>query len=155
MTVRSLKSELDAGGHFRLDKAIMKKIILAVLAGAVLITTGCVSTVNDSHSGAIWCGRDQFEARYPRTVDQVYTAALKVVSNDGALVSEFTPHDSTNVVRSLEARVNNHKVWIRVEAAAPQVADLIVQARTGHGTADVELAHQLSTEIALELVHLH
>ena len=77
------------------------------------------------------------------------------VSNDGALVSEFTPHDSTNVVRSLEARVNNHKVWIRVEAAAPQVADLIVQARTGHGTADVELAHQLSTEIALELVHLH
>jgi hypothetical protein len=132
----------------------MKKIILALLAGAVIVTTGCVSTVNDSHTGAIWVGRDQFEARYPRTVEQVYAASLKVVSNDGALVSEFTPHDATNVVRSLEARVNNRNVWIRVEAAAPQVADLIVQARTRHGTADVELAHQLSTEIALELVQM-
>jgi len=130
-------------------------MMLAVVAVAGLAAAGCVSTVNDSHSVAIWPQRDQFEQKYPRTVDQVYNASIKVVSTDGALVSEFTPHDATNVVRSLEARVNNRDVFIRVEAAGPAAADLKVQARTRHGTADIELAHQLSTEITVELTQVH
>jgi hypothetical protein len=133
----------------------MKKMILAVAALAGLAAAGCVSTVNDEHSFAIWPQRDQFEQLYPRTIDQVYAASYNVVSRDGALVSEFTPHDSTNVVRALEGRVNNSKVFIRVEAASPVTADLKVQARTSHGTADIELAHQLSTEIAIELTKVH
>jgi hypothetical protein len=133
----------------------MKKLILAVVAGAVIVATGCVRTVNDTHTGAIWFGKDQFEGRYPRTVDQVYAASLKVVTTDGALVSEFIPHDTTNTIRSLEARVNNRRVWIRVEASAPQITDLYVEARTLHYTADSELAHELEKEIALELTLVH
>jgi hypothetical protein len=110
--------------------------------------------VDGSHSGAIWFGRDRFEQRYPRSVEQVYAASLKVVSADGALLSEFIPHDATNVVRSLEARVNNRKVWVRVEASGPGVTDLYVEARTLHDTSDVVLAHQLETEIALELTQM-
>jgi hypothetical protein len=134
----------------------MKKLILSALAGAVIVATGCVRTVNDTHTGAIWFGRDTFEQRYPRSGDQVYAAAVAVVSRDGALVSEFIPHDITNTVRSLEARVNNRKVWIRVESVSsnPEVADIYVQARTLHDTADVVLANQLSTEIALELTRV-
>jgi len=133
----------------------MKKMILAVAALAGLAAAGCVSTVNDEHSFAIWPQRDQFEQLYPRTIDQVYAASYNVVSRDGALVSEFTPHDSTNVIRSLQGRVNNRDVFIRVQAAGQTAADLTVQARTGHGTADIDLAHKLSTEITVELTQVH
>lgn len=133
----------------------MKKMILTVFAGMALIATGCVSTVNDSHTGAIWFGNDQFEGRYQRTVDQVYRAAFTVVSQNGAVVAEYIPHDSTNEVRSLQARVNNRNVWIRVEAvsASPEVTSVIVQARTRMGTRDELLAHELEKEIAIYLVN--
>jgi hypothetical protein len=132
----------------------MKKMILAVLAGAAFVATGCVHTVNDSHATAIWFGNDQFEGRYERSVDQVYRAAYAVVSQNGAVVAEYIPHDSTNEVRSLQARVNNRNVWIRVEAVstAPEITSVIVQARTRHGTRDELLAHELEKEIAISLV---
>jgi hypothetical protein len=133
----------------------MKKMMLAVVAVAGLAAAGCVSTVNQGHEFAMWPQRDQFEQQYPRTVDQVYLASVKVVNADGALVSEFTPHDSTNVIRSLQGRVNNRDVFIRVQAAGQTAADLTVQARTGHGTADIDLAHKLSTEITVELTQVH
>lgn len=132
----------------------MKRLILAVLAGAGIVATGCVSTVNDSHAPAIWFGKDEFQGRYQRSVDQVYSASVKVVNNNGALVAEYIPHDSTNAVRSLEASVNNRNVWIRVESVStsPEVTAVTVQARTKHGTSDAELAHELEKEIALALV---
>ncbi len=132
----------------------MKRLILAVLAGAAIIATGCVHTVNDSHTGAIWFGNDKFEGRYNRSVDQVYNASVRVVSLNGALVSEFIPHDSTNAVRSLQASVNNRNVWIRVEAVStsPEVTSVLVQARSHLGTRDELLAHELEKEIALALV---
>jgi hypothetical protein len=132
----------------------MKKVILAVLAGAAIVATGCVGTVNGSHTGALWFGNDQFEGRYQRSVDQVYNASVRVVNQNGALVSEYIPHDSTNAVRSLEASVNNRNVWIRVEAVStqPEVTSVTVQARTHHGTRDEILAHELEKEIALALV---
>ncbi len=135
----------------------MKKIILAVLAGAVIVATGCVHTVNDSSTGAIWFGNDQFEGRYQRTVDQVYGAAYSVVSHSGAVVSEYIPHDATNEIRSLQARVNNRNVWIRVESVttAPVLTSIIVQARTRAGTRDELLAHELEKEIALALINAH
>jgi hypothetical protein len=139
------------------NKAVKAGPVLAVLlAGAVMAGTGCVSTVEDTHTGAIWFGNDQFEQHYPRSVDQVYAAAIKVVTADGALVSEFIPHDTTNVIHSLEARVNNCKVWIRVEAVSnhPEVTDLVVQARTLDQTGNAALANQLSAEIAIELEHM-
>ncbi len=132
----------------------MKKLILAVLAGAAIIVTGCVHTVNDSHAPAIWFGNDQFEGRYNRSLEQVYKASVEVVTHDGALVSEFIPYDSTNVVHSLQARVNNRNVWVRVEevSTSPQITSVIVQARTRMGVRDEELAHELEKEIALALV---
>ena len=132
----------------------MKRVILAVLAGAAVVATGCVSTVNGSHTGAVWFGNDQFAGRYNRSVDQVYGASVRVINENGALVAEYIPHDSTNAVRSLEASVNNRNVWVRVESVSttPDVTQVTVQARTHHGTRDEILAHELEKEIALALV---
>jgi hypothetical protein len=133
----------------------MKKVILAVLAGVAMVAAGCVHTVNDSHTGALWFGNDQFQGRYERSVDQVYQASVKAINeNNGAVIAEYIPHESTNSVHSLSARVNNRDVWVRVESVStsPEITAVTVQARTRYGTRDEMLAHELEKEIAIALV---
>jgi hypothetical protein len=153
----SQHSKLDVAAIFSCSLQTMKKLILAVLAGVALVGAGCVHTVNDSHTGALWFGNDKFQGRYERSVDEVYQAAYKVVTGpnqNGVVVAEYIPHESTNSVKSFEARVENRKVWVRVESVSlsPEVSGVTVQARTLHGTRDELLAHELEKEIALALV---
>ena len=125
------------------------KIFLAFL-GVAIITSGCVGTVSGTKTPALVYNRDAVQGRYQRSVDLVYQAAVQVVQTDGVLVKEFIPHDTTNVVRSLQAKVNQRNVWIRVAAESPQISQVTVQARSGT-SGDVDLAHQLEKEIALKL----
>ena len=129
----------------------MKKSIFAVLAGAALITAGCVSTVSDTNTFATTWGKDSVAGRYQRSLDQVYTASVAVVQANGVLIQEFIPHDNTNAVRSLLGRVNDRKVWVRVETVDPKTTQVDVQARTKWGTRDLDLVHELEKEIALQL----
>jgi hypothetical protein len=128
----------------------MKKILFAVLAGVAIIATGCVRTVNDSHSFATTWSQDTITARYNRTMDQVYQAAVRVVVNNGVLTREYiTP--GTNVVRSLEGKVNQKTVWIRVQAVDARTTQVDVQSRSSWGVSDVSLSSELDKEIALQL----
>jgi len=144
---------LDGGGDFDCNAGIMKKIIFAVFAGLVIVTAGCVSTVSGTHTAALTWSKDNVTERYQRTVDQVYQAAVAVVQNNGVLVTEYIPHDNTNVVRALTGKVNERNVWIRVEAVDPNVTEVTVQSRSTTGISDVALASQLVTDIALQLAH--
>jgi hypothetical protein len=129
----------------------MKKIFLAALVGAVIITAGCVSTVSDTHSPAVTWSTDKINARYERSLDQVYAAAVTVIKNNGVVLTEYIPHD--NSVRALSAKVNEKNVWVRVEAMDPAapITQLTIQARTSWGVSDVALASELVTEVALQL----
>lgn len=123
---------------------------LAAVAGAVLVT-GCVETVSGTRTAAVPLQNDRIEGRYQRTLDQVYRAAVQVVNTDGVVVTEFIPHDTTNTVRSLQGKVNQDNVWVRVEAIDPNITSVVVQARTKWGNSDVEQAAQVEREIALQL----
>ena len=129
----------------------MKKKFFAVLTGAAIVATGCVKTVSDTSTFAVSFNRDSVAGRYNRSCDEVYQAAYKVIQTDGALVREYIPHETTNAVRSVEGRVNNRKVWIRVGVIDPKTTQVDVQARTKAGMPDVDLVHQLEKEVALEL----
>ena len=129
----------------------MKKSIFAVLAGAAIIGTGCVSTVSDTHTFAVSYGKDSVAGRYPRSIDQVYQASVAVVQDNGVTTQEYIPHDSTNAVRSLEGRISDRKIWIRVEQIDRNVSQVDVQARTKWGRTDLDLVHQIEKEIALKL----
>jgi hypothetical protein len=131
--------------------AVMNKKIFAVLAGAAIIATGCVNTVTDTSTFAVSYGRDSVAGRYQRSVDQVYQASVTVINRNGVLLTEYIPHDYTNTVRSLQGRVNDRKVFIRVEQVDPQVSQVDVEARTKMGRVDLDLVHELEKEIALEL----
>ncbi|HEV2696290.1 MAG TPA: DUF3568 family protein [Verrucomicrobiae bacterium] len=129
----------------------MKKIIFAVLAGAAVIVTGCVSTVSDTSTLATTWSNDTVAGRYQRSVDQVYQASLTVIQQNGVLLTEYIPHDTTNNVRSLMGRVNDLKVWVRVEGIDNKTTQVAVQARTKWGVSDINVVHELEKEIALQL----
>jgi hypothetical protein len=129
----------------------MKKKLFAGLAGALLVFTGCVHTVSDTTTFAMDYSRDSVAGRYNRTWEQVYKAAFTVVKRDGAVVKEYVPYDYTNTVRQLEGRVNDRKVYVRVEQVDPRLSQVDVEARTTWGGTDLDLAHELEKEIALEL----
>jgi hypothetical protein len=129
----------------------MKMNLFAILAGAALVLTGCVKTVSDTHTFASTWSKDTLSNRYNRTMDQVYRASVFVVSQNGTLLQEYIPHDNTNDVRSLEGKVNQSRVWVRVMAVDPKTTQVDVQARGSWGGSDTDLAHQLATEISLQL----
>ena len=142
---------LDAGGFFVDLSFHMKTKIFAALLGLAVIATGCISTVSGTHTAALTWSKDQIDGRYQRSVDQVYQAAVTVIQNDGVLITEFIPHDNTNTVRSLQGKVNQRNVWIRVEGVDPKITAATVEVRSKAGVSDVDLASQLQTEIALQL----
>jgi hypothetical protein len=143
---------LDAGDFFDWIVANMKTKIFAALVGITIVTAGCVKTVTDTHTAtAVPFGQDSVEGRYPRTMDQVYQASVQVIQNNGVVVTEFIPHDTTNVVRSLQGKVDQSDVWVRVEVVDPRITSVVVQARTKWGNKDIDLAHELEKEIALQL----
>jgi hypothetical protein len=117
--------------------------------GLALVITGCVGTATGGYTAGFHLP-DSVVGRYARPVDEVYGAAVQVVNNDGVLIQEFIPHDTTNTVRALQAKVNQENVYIRVEAIDPQVTQVTVQARTSVG-GDAQEAHELDKEIALQL----
>jgi hypothetical protein len=130
----------------------MKLKIFVALAGIALITGGCVKTESGTHTPAIWFGKDRVPGRYPRTVDEVYRAAFTVIGNNGVVVQEYIPHDTSNNVRSLYGKVGENKIWISVAAEDdPKITMIVVEARTKWGNTNIELAHELEKEIALHL----
>ncbi|HEX7654485.1 MAG TPA: DUF3568 family protein [Verrucomicrobiae bacterium] len=130
----------------------MKLKIFAVLAGAALVAvTGCVSTVTDNNTLATTWSQDTVAGRYNRSVDQVYQAAIYVIQQNGVLLTEYIPHDATNNVRSLMGRVNESRVYVRVQEIDAKTSQVDVQARTKWGVSDLDMVHELEKEIALQL----
>ena len=130
----------------------MKTNFLAVLLGLVIVAVGCVGTVNDQKTVAVPFAKDRSVAKYPRSVDQVFDAARYVVSQKGTVTRESNLLGQTNTVRTLEGKVNQRNVWVRVESKEPGITGLTIQVRTSGGGTDQKLAYQLDKEIALKLV---
>jgi hypothetical protein len=129
----------------------MKITLFALVAGAAVITAGCVHTVSDTNALATTWSQDSVSGRYERSVDQVYQASISVIQQNGVILTEFIPHDTTNTVRSLQGRVNDMKVWVRVTGVDTKVTQVDVEARSKWGLSDVDLSHELEKEIALQL----
>lgn len=130
----------------------MKTTMFAILLGLAVVAAGCVSTVDERKTAGVPFIKDRVAGRYERSVDQVAQAAKQVVSNNGVLVNESTLYDQTNAVKTVEGRVNQRTVWVRIEYIDPKVTGVTVQTRTPAGGSDIDLAHELEKQIALKLV---
>lgn len=134
--------------------ATMKTKFFAALLGvscATSLLTGCVNTVSGSKTGGVPFVNDKFEGHYERPLEAVFEAAKKVVAENGVVTKESTLLNETNLVKTVEGKVNQRNVWVRIEALDPKVTGVAVQARTKGGAADQGLAHELEKQIALKL----
>ena len=134
----------------------MKINFLLALLGLTIAATGCVGTVDGNKSGGLPLIRDKVEARYDRPADEIFAAAKEVVAFNGVLLNEGTLFGQTNAVnqlaRTINGRVNECRVWIRIEQVEPKIAALTIQTRTKGGGSDLDLAASLDKQIALKLV---
>lgn len=130
----------------------MKKTICLGLLGALVLLNGCVSTVSGGKTAGVPFMKDTVRGSYERTVDQVYEAAKEVVKLNGTLVRESVLHTDVNDVKTVEGKVNQRDLWVRVAPVDAKVTEVSVQARTAGGAPDVDLAHEIEKQIALKLV---
>lgn len=122
------------------------------MALAVVLGAGCVGKVSGGSKAGMPFVKDSVEGRYERPLDMVFSAAKQVVTENGSLLNESTLHTQTNLTKTIEAKVNQRSVFIRVEAMDPKVTGIVVQARTSGGGADIYLAHEIEKQVALKLV---
>ena len=146
---------LDAPRRFDCIEPMKINFLLALL-GLTIAATGCVGTVDGNKSGGLPLIRDKVEARYDRPADEIFAAAKEVVAFNGVLLNEGTLFGQTNAVnqlaRTINGRVNECRVWIRIEQVEPKIAALTIQTRTKGGGSDLDLAASLDKQIALKLV---
>jgi uncharacterized protein DUF3568 len=130
----------------------MKTKIFLALFGAIVLTSGCVNTVSGGKTPGVPFVKDTVMGHYERPLDQVYDAAKEVVRFNGTLVRESILHTDTNDVKTVEGKVNQRDLWVRIAPTSPKVTEVVVQARTPGGAPDIDLAHEIEKQIALKLV---
>jgi hypothetical protein len=134
----------------------MKTTIFAALLFFAVLGSGCVETVVGRKTAGVPFVKDRIESRYERPMDEVFQAAREVIAFNGALVHEGILHGQTNavnnLVRTVEGKINQRTVWVRIEQVEPRVTGVIVQTRTPAGGSDIELAAEIDKQIALKLV---
>jgi hypothetical protein len=132
----------------------MKKLMLAVLAGAALGVTGCVSSkVTDQNPGKMPAYRDRVESRYERPLNEVFEATKRALNSYGNITEEGSLFAGTNQVRTIAGSINQRGVWMRLEGLAPSVTSVTIQIRAKLGGTDLRMAHELEDRIKLELAH--
>lgn len=133
---------------------MMKKISAVLLGVALIAVVGCVSTVNERTTAGVPFVKDKVEGRYERPVDQCFDAAKDVVRNLGTMINEATLYNPTNniAVKTVQGKINQRNVWVRIEPVDTTVTSVTVQTRTQGGASDIELAHEVEKRIALKLV---
>lgn len=127
----------------------MKRNLFALLlaAGLAGVVTGCVETVDGRSQAGVPFIKDKFVSQYDVSANQVFEAAKKVLAFNGQLTAENTLN------HSLEAKVNQVSVWVRVEAVdtAKPITKVTVQTRDKAGASDLDLGKEIDKQIALQL----
>ena len=125
----------------------MKKNLSALIAGLCLValTVGCYHSVDGRRRAGPPFVKDRIESRYERPVDQIFEAAREVLAFNGTLTGENT------ISKSFEARIDNNKIWVKLDEVEPGICRVVVQARKSGGGGNVALASEIDKQIALAL----
>ncbi|MGV3754931.1 MAG: DUF3568 family protein [Verrucomicrobiota bacterium] len=119
-----------------------------ILLAAVAITTlstGCVKTVDGHMKAGVPFIKDKIISSYERPVAQIFTAAKEVLAANGTLNREDT------INKTVEGKVNQRTVFVKISEVDPNVTQVTVQVRTKAGVSDIDLAAEIDKQIALRL----
>src|SRR5215510_4737650 len=120
-------------------------VVLSACLLGLGLTAGCVSDLDGHKHMAVPFQKDTRVAQYEFPLEKVFSAAKEVLAHDGRLTGENT------ISKTLEATIDQRKVWVRVEAVDPALTRVQVQCRTKGGNSDLALASEVDKRIALRL----
>ena len=123
----------------------MSKIFSLSLFVLMAVAAGCQHTPDGRSRAGVPFVKDTIESRYQRPVAQIFTAARQVLELNGTLTGENT------INSTLEAKIDNRSVVVKVDEVEPGVSRVLVEARRKAGTADIDLAAEIDKQIALKL----
>ena len=119
--------------------------LLSVWMVGLGLAAGCVGTLDGHKQAGNPFVKDTRVGQYEFPVDKVFIAAKEVLAHDGALTGENT------IAKTLDATVDQRKVFVKVEEVEPKLTRVQVQCRTKGGGADLALASEIDKRIALRL----
>jgi hypothetical protein len=117
----------------------------ALLTALVIATPGCYQTLDNRSRAGVPFKKDKIGGQYERTLDQVQTAARKVLQFNGTLVSDDV------ITRVLVGKVDTRTVYVKLTEVEPNITGVTVQVRTRGGLSDLDLAAEIDKQIALNL----
>lgn len=120
-------------------------MILLTAAAMTVFFTGCVKTVDGHMKAGVPFIKDKIVSSYERPVAQIFAAAKEVIAANGTLNREDT------INKTVEGKVNQRTVFVKVAEVDPNVTQVIVQVRSKAGVSDIDLAAELDKQIALRL----
>lgn len=129
--------------HYAQMKPRFSVLLTAGLLAVAAV--GCVKTVDGQMKYGMPMIKDKIISRYERPVQPIFDAAQEVLKNLGTLARE----DRIN--NTLEAKVDNRTVRVRVDAEEGGVSRVTTQVRTKVGGSDIDLASEVDKQIALKL----
>lgn len=123
----------------------MKWLACLLICALLPLVTGCRETVAGSNKFSVPLLKDTIESKYNRSIDKVAIATRETLAFNGTITSDDA------VTRTLQAQVNNRRVYVKLEEIEPQVTRVLVQVFTKGGGADIDLAAEVDKQIALRL----
>jgi hypothetical protein len=123
----------------------MTKTLSLLAMILIAVATGCQNTPDGKRRVGVPFVKDTIESRYQRPVAQIFAASRQVLELNGTLTGENT------VTSTLEGKVDNRNVVVKVDEVEPGVSRVLVEARRKGGAADIDLAAEIDKQIALKL----
>jgi hypothetical protein len=120
--------------------------MVLVVAGAIAaFSSGCVKMVDGHTKAGVPFIKDKIISSYERPVAQIFAASKEVLAANGVLNREDT------INKTVEAKVNQRTVFVKVSEVDANVSQVTVQVRTKAGVSDIDLAAEIDKQIALRL----
>jgi hypothetical protein len=135
--------DVQGNGGWIMGDMRIKTLVSLALSTALILTSGCVGTETGKPVFGVPT-KDTITNHYEKPVPLLVEATRVVLKRNGELLVD-------NVVNNtFQAKVNQHNVWVKVVDLDGKITSVSVQARGPLGS-DVDLAAQISTQIALQL----
>jgi hypothetical protein len=121
-----------------MKKQIAMCVALGCLAGAF---TGCYTSQEGKLKFGVPFAKDKLVSRYEQPYARVHAAAKEVLKTMGTLTNDDAEQ------KLLKGRVDTSTVWISLDDTEAKLTRVTIQARTGGGAANVDLASEVDKRI--------
>ena len=121
-----------------MKKQIAMCVALGCLAGAF---TGCYTSQEGKLKVGVPFAKDKLVSRYEQPYARVHAAAKEVLKTMGTLTNDDAEQ------KLLKGRVDTSTVWISLDDTEAKLTRVTIQARTGGGAANVDLASEVDKRI--------